>query len=106
MRNDFVNFVDAHRISAVPSHAILAQAQVVIAQSNVRPKREFFLSIELYRFTIYDLQGADPMNNIASQAVSSRQNIFVTYQAASTVNRNLAGRCGTEKFSSNRIVFT
>lgn len=41
VRNDFVNFVDAHRISAVPSHTVLAQAQVVIAQSNVRPKREF-----------------------------------------------------------------
>lgn len=41
MRNDFVNLIDAHRISAVPSHTVFAQAQVVIAQPDIRPKREF-----------------------------------------------------------------
>lgn len=104
MRNDFVNLIDAHRISAVPSHTVLAQAQVVIAQPDVRPKREFSNQPSAIDLRLCNLQGADPVDDVAGQTVAGCQYVFVAYQAASAVYRDLA--CGwKETFEIQNLLF-
>lgn len=37
MRSNFLDFIDSHWVSAIPAHAVLVQAQVMIAQSDIFP---------------------------------------------------------------------